>query len=148
MLGPFLTTCGTIDFLVDDCLRPFFITVGTWIIWSKKWGLTIWQKGQKKKQGQARPAAAGADLAVSYESFDAVAMRVITGTSRWTILLFLHCWFASAGGLGRGVTINTNFTHSCLRVYPGFCWCQCVLFSEKCLKLVTVNRRECDRQLF
>ena len=29
VLGPFLTTCGTIDFLVDDYLGPFFITVGT-----------------------------------------------------------------------------------------------------------------------
>jgi len=29
VLGPFLTTCGTIDFLVDDYLGPCFITVGT-----------------------------------------------------------------------------------------------------------------------
>jgi len=29
VLGPFLTTCGTIDFLVDDYMGPFFITVGT-----------------------------------------------------------------------------------------------------------------------
>ena len=29
VLGPFLTTCGTIDFLVDDYLGPFFISVGT-----------------------------------------------------------------------------------------------------------------------
>ena len=29
VLGPFLTTCGTIDFLVDDYLGLFFITVGT-----------------------------------------------------------------------------------------------------------------------
>jgi len=64
------------------------------------------------------------------------------------VLLFLHCWLASAGGLVCGVTINTNLTHSCLRVRRGLCWCQCVLFSEKRLKLVTVNRRQCDRHLF
>ena len=29
VLGPFLTTCGTIDFLVDDYLGTFFITGGT-----------------------------------------------------------------------------------------------------------------------
>ena len=29
VLGPFLTTCGTIDFFVDDYLGPFFIAVGT-----------------------------------------------------------------------------------------------------------------------
>jgi len=34
VLGPFLTTCGTIDFLVDDYLGPFFITVGTVGQWS------------------------------------------------------------------------------------------------------------------
>jgi len=28
VLGQFLTTCGTIDFLVDDYLGPFFINVG------------------------------------------------------------------------------------------------------------------------
>ena len=34
VLGPFLTTCGTIDFLVDDYLGPFFIIVGTIGQWS------------------------------------------------------------------------------------------------------------------
>jgi len=34
VLGPFLTTCGTIDFLVDDYLGPFFISVGTIGQWS------------------------------------------------------------------------------------------------------------------
>ena len=34
MLGQFLTTCGTIHFLVDDCLGPLFTTVGTIGQWS------------------------------------------------------------------------------------------------------------------
>ena len=34
VLGPFLTTCGTIDFLVDDYLGPFFISVRTIDQWS------------------------------------------------------------------------------------------------------------------
>ena len=33
-LGPFLTTCGTIDFFVDDCPGPLFTTIGTIGHWS------------------------------------------------------------------------------------------------------------------
>jgi len=36
------------------------------------------------------------------KSLDEVATRVITGTSSWTVLFFLHCWLASASG-GAGV---------------------------------------------
>jgi len=34
VLGPFLTTCGTIDFFVDDCLGPLFTIVETIDHWS------------------------------------------------------------------------------------------------------------------
>ena len=49
-----------------------------------------------------RPTATAFDLQPCTKSLDVVATRVITGTSHWTVLLFLHCWLASAGGLGCG----------------------------------------------
>jgi len=101
MLGPFLTACCTIDFLVDDCLGPSFITVGTWTIWSKKWVLTIWRKG---KHGEKRPHEAGEDLAVSYEiiergsdegdhrdqPLDRVIVLAMLARQRWRAQLWSH----------------------------------------------------------
>jgi len=54
-----------------------------------------------------RPDAVAFDLQPRTKSLDAVATRVITGTSHWTVLLFLPCWLASAGGLdcGRAVVL-------------------------------------------
>jgi len=43
-----IPTCGTIHFLVDDCLGLFFITVGTWNIWSKKMGINHLAKRQER----------------------------------------------------------------------------------------------------
>ena len=54
------------------------------------------------RQRKVRPPAVAVDLQPRTKSFDTLAMRVITGTSHWTVLLFLHCWLASAGGLGCG----------------------------------------------
>jgi len=36
------------------------------------------------------------------KSLDVVMTRVITGTSCWTVLFFLHCWLTSACRLGCG----------------------------------------------
>jgi len=49
------------------------------------------------------------DLQPHTKSLDVVATRVITGTSHWTVLLFLHCWLASACGLdcGRATALST-----------------------------------------
>jgi len=41
-------------------------------------------------QRKVRPAAAAFDLQSRTKSLDAVPTRVITGTSHWTVLLFLH----------------------------------------------------------
>ena len=61
----------------------------------------------RPRQRKVRPAATAFDLHPRTKSLDAVATRVITGTSHWTLLLFLHCWLASAGGLvcGRAVVL-------------------------------------------
>ena len=94
VLGPFLTTCGTIDFLLDDYLGPFFITVGTIGQWSFfVFLLDISKNYVRPASGlgrKVRPAAAAFDLQPRTKSLDAVATRVITGTSHWTVLLSLH----------------------------------------------------------
>ena len=68
----------------------------------------------RPRQRKVRPAAAAFDLQPRTKSLDAVATRVITGTSHWTVLLFLHCWLASAGGLGcgRAVALRYQMTFS------------------------------------
>jgi len=129
---------------VDDCPGSFFITVGTWAIGSKKWVLSIWQKDKK---GNARPDEAGADLVVSHEiigrgggegdhrdqPLDLVIVLALLARQRWRARLESQ---------------STSIFNSCFRVHRGLCWCQCVLFREKRLKLVMVNRKECERQLF
>ena len=98
VLGPFLTTCETIDFLVDDYLGPFFITEGTIGQWSFFVFLLDISKNYlrpsnglgRPRQRKVRPAAAAFDLQHRTKSLDAVATRVITGTSHLTVLLFLH----------------------------------------------------------
>ena len=54
----------------------------------------------RPRQRKVRPAVAAFDLQSRMKSLDAVATRVITGTSHWTVLLFLHRWLASLRGIG------------------------------------------------
>jgi len=89
---------------------------------------------------------------ISYDTARSSPAAAVRGWSQGPAVgpSYCSCTVSSPALAGSAVefTINTNFTHSCLRVHRGLCWCQCVLFREKRLKLVTVNRRECDRQLF
>ena len=68
-----IPTCGTIHFLADGCLGLFFITVGTWTIWSKKMGFNhLAKKTRKTKKGKMQQVKT---LQCHTKSLDVVATR-------------------------------------------------------------------------
>jgi len=77
---------------------------------------------------KARPAAVATFDLQSTKSLDAVAMRVVTGTSRWTVLFSLYCWLTSAGD--KVFSQSTPTLHTLVSV-PSWSLLVCVLFREK-----------------
>ena len=134
VLGQFLTTCGTIHFLVDDCLGPLFTNLGPKVI-----GLFLFFRQFVFRTGYLSRASQSPDQVSALFQVGAHCFQSSLHTCS-SIHIYTYIY-------NKILSQSTPILHTLVSVSIVVS-VDVRVFSEKRLRLVTVNRRECPSQSF